>query len=381
MYPRLLAAPRRSFFLFGPRATGKSTWLRANFPTAHAFDLLRADVRVPLLRDPALFRRQVEAFDDREWVVVDEVQQVPALLPEIHSLIESTRRRFAMSGSSARKLVRGKANLLAGRASVRHMHPLSAVELGDDFVPSRVLRYGTLPIVVAAGREAADVLESYSLTYLKEEIQAEAFVRDLGAFARFLECSALANAQITNVSSLARDAGVQRTTVQGYFQILLDTLVGTLLPAYRPRARIKEQAHPKFYWFDSGVARAIAGRHRTEPTAEELGALLETYVLHELRTRMDVASLPGELSYWRTPDGVEVDFVLREAHRTVGIEVKAARDWRSSHGRGLRALASALPITGAWAVYLGASPQRDGSVRVLPVESFVRLLHAGEVIG
>jgi predicted AAA+ superfamily ATPase len=381
MYPRLLSPPKRSFFLFGPRAVGKSTWLRQHFAEAETFNLLELDVRLRFLRDPSAFRQRVQALRPGSWVVVDEVQLAPALLSEVHSLIESDRYKFAMSGSSARKIRRGEANLLAGRAILRNMFPLTLREISDDAKLGDLFASGCLPLVVDADdEEKGDLLEAYAMTYLREEIQAEALVRNLASFSRFLECAALSNGQVTNVSALARDAGVQRPTVQGYFQILQDTLIGHLLPAWRPRARIKEQAHPKFYWFDPGVARAMAGRVWLPVETPERGPLLETYIYHELRAHLHYEKVPGTLAYWRTPAGNEVDFVWTAPHACVAIEIKASRRWRHEFRQGLDALGEAVPHVKKIGVYLGDEPLSDAGLHVYPLRMFLSELYAGKVL-
>jgi len=382
MYTRVLEAPSRSFFLFGPRATGKSTWLGQHFAAARSFDLLDSALRLRLLRDAAAFAMMVQAEPRGSWIVVDEIQLVPTLLGECHRLMEKGGYRFAMTGSSTRKLRRGGGNLLAGRASLRHLYPLTGQEIDGEVEIAERIELGCLPQVVTAEDRGTklDILEAYALTYLREEIQAEALVRDLGAFARFLEVAALANAQVTNVSAIARDAGVQRPTVQGYFEVLTDTLVATLLPAWRPRARIKEQAHPKFYWFDSGVARAMSGRLRTPCEREERGHLFETYVLHELRAHNDYARLGGALSYWRTASGVEVDFVWSRGKENVAIEVKSSPVWKREYGAGLAALAEAAPLTACYGVYGGKERLVDGKLKVLPVTEFLDRLYAGKIL-
>ena len=236
-----------------------------------------------LMRDPGRFTQEVEALPARSWVVVDEVQKLPAILNEVQDLLvrRGARYRFALTGSSARKLKRGEANLLAGRAVNRRFFPLTAAELGDVFAIEDALRFGTLPAVASerAETDKVDILEAYAENYLTQEIRQEALVKSLESFTRFLDVAAQMNGQVTSVAGIARDAGVARPTVQRYFEILVDTLVGTWLPAWRPRAKVKEVAHPKFYFFDPGVVRALAGRLREPVGAEERGHLLETYVL------------------------------------------------------------------------------------------------------
>jgi len=245
-----------------------------------------------------------------------------------------------------------------------------------------ILRFGCLP-GVCAEHEAAriDVLEAYAENYLTQEIRHEALAKNLESFTRFLEVAALVNAQVTNVAGIARDAGVARPTVQGYFEILVDTLVGSWLPAWRPRAKVKELAHPKFYFFDTGAVRALGGRLREPLGDEERGRLLETYVLHELRAHLNRSGCGGRLSYWRTPAGSEVDFVWTRAARAVGVEVKASQRWRRGDGAALSELHREKRIRRAFGVYLGRERLRDGPVLVLPIRAFLESLCGGDVIG
>lgn len=385
-YTRRLPAPSRSFFLFGPRGTGKSTWLRAAFPRARWHDLLRDSELLRLMRSPGTLTGEVEALPKGSWVVLDEVQRLPALLNEVHDLIArfGARYRFALTGSSARKLKRGDVNLLAGRAINRQFFPLTMAELGALAQPGLddVLRFGMLPAVRAerAAGARADLLQAYAENYVAQEVRLEAIVKNLDSFARFLEVAAIANGQVTNVASLARDAAVARPTVIGYFEVLVDTLLGTWLPAWRPRAKVKETAHPKFYFFDPGVARAVAGRARAPLDSAERGPLFETWVLHELRAHLSYTQSNATLSYWRTPSGSEVDFVCSGPKRTVGIEVKASAEWRRGAGDALKALLSAGTIHRAYGVYGGKVALEDGPVHVLPFQEFARTLAARKIL-
>lgn len=383
MYTRQLKAPGESFFLFGPRGTGKSTWLRQQLPGAHWFDLLRLPLVLELTRRPETFRAQVEALPPGSWVVVDEVQRMPALLDEVHALLaeRGTRYRFALSGSSARKLRRLEVNLLAGRAITRQFLPLTAAELGFDFSLDDLLATGCLPMVRSEPGSAIDILDAYVSTYLREEVQQEALTKDIGGFARFLEVAALCNGQVVNVTGVARDAGVARPTVARHFEVLVDTLLGTWLPAWRPRARIKEVQHPKFFLFDPGVARGLAGRLREPLTDPEQGALLETLVFHELRAAIAYQNLGGTLSYWRTPSGSEVDFVWERGDTRIGFEVKASKRWRSEYGSALAELKKEGRLTAAFGIYTGEARQQERDLTVLPFVEFARDLAAGEVLG
>jgi predicted AAA+ superfamily ATPase len=320
---------------------------------------LRAQTFLALTRQPESFRQQIEAQPSGTWVVVDEVQRLPSLLNEIQALITERGRdfRFALSGSSARRLKRADANLLAGRAINRQFFPLTAAELNRDFDIDQVLRFGLLT-----------------------QIQQEALVRNLDSFARFLEIAALMNGQVANVASLARDAAVARPTVQGYFATLVDTLIGFWLPAWRKRIKVKEVASPKFYLFDPGVARALAGRSREPLDSAERGFLLETWILHELRAAMSLHNTGGHLWYWRTPSGNEVDFIWTRGTRAIGIEVMAAATWRKEHGAALKSLIEAGALQIGYGVYTGTLELKDGPLRVLPLRRFLGELASGALL-
>jgi predicted AAA+ superfamily ATPase len=388
MYARSLELPTRSFFLFGPRGTGKTTWLRSVLDrrASRWFDLLLDTELVRLTRDSRVFAQEVEALPAGTSVVIDEVQRLPSLLNQVQDLIArhgQRRYRFALTGSSARKLKRGGANLLPARVVNRLFFPLTAAELGTDFRVEQVLRFGSLPSIwadAANERERIELLDAYVQNYLTQEVRAEAVVKDLEPFARFLDVAALANGQVTNVSSLARDAGVARPTVQGYFEVLIDTLLGVWLPAWQPRSRVKEVRHPKFYFFDTGVVRAITGRLRDSPSELERGVLLETYIFHELRAAMNLSGSGGQLSYWRTPSGSEVDFIWTRAERSLGIEVKSGSRWRLHDGAALKQLVEQGTVRRGLATYLGDTALRDGPLEVLPVADFLRRLNAGELL-
>ena len=373
---------RSAFFLFGPRGTGKSTWTRTALPDAFVVNLLPPDAMLLYQRDPAHFGAEVLAQPRDRWIVVDEVQRVPSLLDQVHWLMEEKGyKRFVLTGSSARKVKRGAANLLAGRAVVRHLFPLTTHETGFGAPVRRLLRFGSLPMSVTADDDGAreDFLRAYVTTYLAEEVRAEALVRNLGSFSRFLAVAALAAGQTTNVSSLARDAGVSREAARGYFDVLVDTLIGTWLPAYRPRAKVKEVGLPKFYWFDAGVLNAAAGAFDQPLPADWQGVLFEHLVLHEIRSHLHYAGVKGSLAYWKTPSGAEVDFVWWHGSTRVAIEVKHGRTYRPEYRKGLASLL-ATTRANSYIVYLGDQELKVDGTRVLPVETFLRRLHAGEIM-
>jgi predicted AAA+ superfamily ATPase len=382
MFTRLLQLPARSFFLFGPRGTGKTTWLRQVLPDALWFDLLRTTTFLQLSQQPDVFRQQVETLSNGSWIVVDEVQRLPVLLNEVHRIITEHGRkyRFALSGSSARKLKLMDTNLLAGRAINRQFFPLTAAELNFDFDTDDVLRFGLLPQIRSDPEFAVDSLEAYVSNYLREEIQQEALVRRLDSFARFLQVAAMMNGQTANVAGIARDASVARPTVQGYFETLIDTLIAFWLPAWRRQAKVKEVASPKFYLFDTGVVRALAGRLREPLDGMERGFLLETWILHELRAAVSFNNTGGELSYWRTPARSEVDFIWTRARKAIGIEVKSSGQWRG-YGGPLKSLIDAGMIHSGFGVYSGKAELKDGPLRILPLKKFLKELSAGNILG
>lgn len=382
MFTRSPGPPRSAFFLFGPRGTGKSTWIRTTLADAHVVDLLPPEATVRYSREPALLRAEVLAQPRERWIVLDEVQRVPTLLDEVHSLMEEKGyRRFALTGSSARRLKRGAANMLAGRAVTRRLFPLTAAEVGFSVRAAQLLRFGALPLSVTAPDDAQreDFLRAYVTTYLAEEIRAEAIVRNLGSFSRFLAVASLAGGQKTNVAAIARDAGVSRETARGYFDVLVDTLLGTWLPAYRPRAKVKEVALPKFYWFDPGVLNAAAGGFDQPMPADWQGVLLEHLVHHEVQSFMHYAGTRGTLGYWATPSGSEVDFVWWYGRRLVAIETKHARRYRPEFRKAIASLGTAAAAS--YVVYLGEQELVVEGTRVLPLGAFLRRLHSGEILG
>ena len=374
-YPRILRAPASSFFLFGVRGVGKSTWVRDRFPRAHRIDLLDEGRYQRLLADPGLFADELRTRDQGSWVVVDEIQRLPDLLNEVHRFIEERQLRFALLGSSARKLKTRGTNLLAGRAVWKAMFPLMPEELGGDFSLAMALRHGTVPLVWTA-REKKATLESYVQLYLREEIKAEALVRNLSGFVRFLPIAALLHGQVVNVSAIARDAGVARTTVSGYLDILEDTLLASRLPAFEPRLRVRERKHPKLYWVDPGLVRATK-RQLGPVTVEEKGPLVEGWVFTMLRCYAQQRELYDDLSYWAPlqSNGVEVDFLLQRARDLLAIEVKASSRFSRSWLRGLKAIGELPRVARRIVVYTGTERlQTDEGIEIWPLELFQRRL-------
>lgn len=377
-YERITTAPAGSFFLFGVRGAGKSTWARATFPDAHLIDLLDDVLYHALLSTPGLLADALRALPPRQSVVIDEVQRVPALLDEVHRAIEASRRRFVLLGSSARRLKTASTNLLAGRAVVRTMFPLQPIELKRDFDLERILTYGSLPVVWQAADPRA-ALEAYVQLYVREEIRAEALARNLPAFLRFLPVSALFHGQVINVSRLARDAATSRTTIEGYLGILEDTLLAMRLPAFEGRLRARERRHPKLYWVDPGLVRA-AKRQLGPLAQEERGALFEGWVLTLLRAHNEAGALFEEVSYWSPAQalGTEVDFVLRRGREYLAVEVKLQPRFAPGLLGGLQAIAGLPRLVRRVLVYRGRQRLRtaDG-IDVVPLEAFADMVAGG----
>jgi predicted AAA+ superfamily ATPase len=382
-YSRLLQLPRRSFFLFGMRGVGKSTWAKQALPDATRVDLLDEGLYQSYLRDSSLFGRELARVPAGHWVIVDEVQRLPALLNDVHRFMEDRRLRFALLGSSARKLKQAGTNLLAGRALARAMLPLLPRELGADFDLDRVLRFGSVAVIVQS-EAPGDSLRAYVQMYLKQEIQAEALVRNLPGFARFLPVAALFHGQVLNMAGLARDAGVARTTVAGYLDILADTQLAWLLPAFEARLRAKERQHPKLYWVDPGVARAARGELHA-PSAAERGPLFEGWVATLLRAYGDPITGLGHrydgLAYWApSTGGLEVDFVVRRGRHLAAIEVKAKNALSSRDFAGLKAIGELKDVQRRVLVCLGDRPYRtEDGVDVLPAHHFMDEVEAGRI--
>lgn len=379
-YRRLLTPPKGSFFLFGVRGAGKSTWAREQFPDAYVVDLLDESRYQALLADPGLLAMELRSLPAQRTVVLDEVQRAPALLNEVHRAIESARRRFVLLGSSARRFKTAATNLLAGRATLRTLYPLVPAELGEHYDLERVLRFGSIPLVWQADDPRA-TLEAYVQLYVREEIRAEALVRNLPGFLRFLPVAALFHGQVVNVAGLARDAATARTTVEGYLGILQDTLLATLLPAFEPRLRVRERRHPKLYWTDPGLVRA-AKRQLGPVGAEERGPLLEGWILTVLRAHNERSTLFEDVTYWAPLQArqTEVDFLLRRGREYLALEVKAQPRFSSPQLSGLRAIADLPRITRRVLVYLGERRLRtDDGIEVWPLDFLLEKLAEGRL--
>ena len=369
MYSRLLKKPlelETSFFLFGPRGTGKTTWLKRCFSAKDDVyvDLLDSDMYTELLGRPKRLETLIPP-DFSGWIVLDEIQRIPALLNEVHRLIEDRGLRFVLTGSSARSLRKKGVNLLAGRALTFHMHPLTAAELGDDFELKRSVQYGQLP-AVTDHRAPDEYLKSYISTYLREEIQQEGFVRNLGNFTRFLETASFSQGSPLNVSEVAREAGLNRNTVISYFDILEDLLIGYRLPVFTKRARRRMVAHPKFYFFDTGVYRFIRPQGPLDAPEEIEGPCFETLLLQELRALNDYLGLQYDICYWRTSNGMEVDFVLYGPRGILAFEVKRSTRYTQDDFAGLKSFKKDYPDATCYLLYGGYRSRWEKDIAVLP---------------
>lgn len=368
---RFLEPPEGSFFLLGPRGTGKSTWSRVQFPKALRIDLLDQSLYRAYHAHPEFLRDRVEALPDRSVIIVDEVQKVPDLLPTVHALIEQKRGwRFVLTGSSARKLKRTGADLLGGRALLETLHPFMASELGPVFDLDRALRWGLLPMVWAS-KHPQKVLGAYADLYLREEVQMEGLVRHIGAFARFLEAISFSHASLLNISNVSRECQVERKVVEGYVGILEDLLLGHRLPIFTRRAKRALAGHDKFYYFDAGVYQALRPRGPLDRSEEIDGHAFEGLVGQHLRAWIAYSGVDHSLSYWRTRHGVEVDFVVYGPRGFWAVEVKNTDRFRPEDLRGLQAFREDYPEAKALLLYRGKERWKRRNISVVPASEWL----------
>jgi len=382
-YKRELQIPQQSFFLFGPRGTGKSTWLRDVYKADLVIDLLKSDQFLELSADCSLLRGKLSALKSNSKVVIDEVQKLPQLLDEVHSFIfESNHKlQFALTGSSARKLKKANANLLAGRAINKKMFALNSHELDSDFDIDHALAFGMLPAVINLQneKEKIEYLMTYVENYLREEIQAESAVRNLSSYHRFLKHAAIMNAQVLNVNNISKEAAVARSTLDGYFNIIEETLLGGFIEPIHLKAKVKEVSTPKFYYFDCGVVRALRNELGEKISDTEKGFLFETFLLNEIQSYSSYHNKHAEIHYWGTPNENEVDFVISKGKTHIALEIKAAKKWKSDYHYGLQTLLEAGKVKRALGVYLGKDRLKFGSIEILPLAEFLKELNLGGV--
>ncbi len=369
--PRIFTLPGDSFFLFGPRGTGKTTWLKQNYPDAIWIDLLEPDTFRSYSAHPERLREIVLAYPEKRAVVVDEIQKIPALLSVIHSLIEKKLGiQFILTGSSSRKLKRTGADLLAGRVIRKTLHPFMAMELGTRFDLDSALKQGLLPLVVSA-KDPNAVLRTYAALYVREEVQMEGLVRNIGNFSRFLEAVSFSHGSVLNISNVARDCEVERKVVEGYISILEDLLLSFRLPVFTKRAKRAVVSHPKFYFFDAGVFRAMRPSGPLDKPEEIDGCALEGLVAQHLIAWNSYREDKNRVYYWRTQGGSEVDFVVYGEEVFWAVEVKNASRVRPEDLRALNSFKSDYPESTAYLLYRGKERLMKNGILCMPCDEFL----------
>jgi predicted AAA+ superfamily ATPase len=378
---RFLKAPADHFFLLGPRGTGKTSWTRHRFPGALRVDLLDPAMHRELAARPERLTELVRGNTAEKQIVLDEVQKLPELLEVVHALIEQKKgQQFVLTGSSARKLRRAGVNLLGGRAVQVTLHPYMATELGDRFELNKALNRGMLPIVWGA-KDPEETLKAYNGLYLREEVQMEGLVRDVGAFARFLEAISFSHAAVLNLSNVSRECQVKRKTCEGYLEILEDLLLGFRLDVFSKRAQRQLATHPKFYFFDTGVFRANRPKGPLDAPEEIDGAALEGLVAQHLRAWCDYSKGQHSLHYWQTRSKVEVDFVIYGESGIYAFEVKNAAKVRSADLRPLKAFGQDYPSAQRILLYRGTERFVREDILCLPCEAFLKALKPDGMLG
>jgi len=377
---RFFTPPKSSFFFFGPRGTGKSTFVRQYFPKALYIDLLDPE-RVRLLSArPERLQEIIAAQPEKTVVVLDEIQKIPELLSVVHSLIEAQKDHcFVLTGSSSRKLKRTGVDLLGGRALVKTLHPFMASELEDLFALGRALQYGLLPVVLNSP-DPGEVLRSYAALYLREEVQMEGLVRNIGNFSRFLEAVSFSHASLLNVSNVARECEVERKVVEGYLGILEDILLGWRAPVFTRRAQRQLSKHPKFYFFDAGVFRSLRPQGPLDRPEELEGQALEGLVAQHLKAWCSYSGDQAKCYFWRTRSGVEVDFVVYGPQVFWAFEVKNSRTVHPADLHGLRAFREEYPASRVALLYRGKDQLLKDGIPCWPCRDFLTRLHPAKAM-
>lgn len=376
---RFFEAPKQSFFLFGPRGTGKSTWLKEHYPGALWVDLLELDQLRRYSAAPEMLKELV-AGADQQVVVIDEVQKVPEILSVVHALIEEKRGlQFILTGSSARKLRRVGVDLLAGRALLQHMPPFFAAELQEEFDLEKALRLGLLPLVLGA-EDPEGTLRSYAGLYLKEEVQAEGLVRQVGDFARFLEVISFSHGGELTISNIARECSIARKTVENYVQILQDLLLGSILSVFTKRAKRALAERPKFYLFDAGVYRSLRPKRPLDVAQEIQGAALEGLVFQHLKAWVEAQTEMHELAFWRTRSKLEVDFIVYGPDTFLAIEVKHSETVHPQDLKGLLAFQADYPECTPFLLYRGKRRLKIRDILCIPCEEFLLSIHPKKLL-
>lgn len=372
--------PRQSAFLWGARKTGKSTYLKETFSDSLVYDFLKTDLTFELTKRPSLLREQIMAKDAdvlKLPIILDEVQKVPQLLDEVHYLIEKKGLSFVLCGSSARKLKRGKANLLGGRAWRYDLFPFVTAEL-KDFDLLRILNHGLIPDHYLKDNYKKS-LRGYIQDYLKEEVFAEGLTRNIPAFARFFDALAYSHGELTNFSNIARDCGVDAKTVKEYYQILVDTLFGCMVEPFKKRqSRQIITKAPKFYLFDVGVAGSLSNRYISEARGSSFGQAFEHFIFMELSAHSSYSELEYKINYWRTKSGQEVDFILGDGE--VAVEVKGLSFVHNKDLRSINAFINEHAPQKALVVCNETEERIVGKIRIMPWRKFLEELWDGKII-
>lgn len=370
MIKRFFTAPRQSYFLFGPRGTGKSTWLKQNYPEAYWVNLMDPETFQHFSARPERLRQILTERPERV-VVIDEVQKVPDLLNVVHGMIEEKKGyEFILTGSSSRKLKREGVNLLGGRALLRHMPPFFAKELESSFDLKKNLKLGMLPIVLDS-LVPEDVLHAYVGIYLKEEVQAEGIVRNVGDFARFLETMSFSHASVLNASNIARECQIARKTVDSYLLILEDLLLSFHLQVFRRKAKRALSSQPKFYFFDAGVYTSLRPQNMYDQETEREGCALEGLVAQHLKAWVNAQTENYQLHFWRTSSKVEVDFIVSGPDCFVAIEVKNGSTIHPSDLHGLETFCEDYPEATPVLLYRGKHRYKERNILCCPVDEFL----------
>ncbi len=379
MYKRLQkfqGIEENSAFLWGARQTGKSTLLKMLYPDSPYFDLLMASEYERFLRNPSLLREILEATSTGSPVIIDEIQRLPSLLNEIQWMMVNRNRQFILCGSSPRNILKSGGNLLGGRAARIELYPLIFKEI-DDFDLIRALNNGLLPRHYLSSNPRK-LLSAYTGSYLRDEIKAEAKIRNIGSFSRFLEIAAFSNGEMVNYSNIATDCGVSSPTVREYFQILEDTLIGRFLPSFQKRPKRRVILSPKFYYFDVGIANYLLKRGKIEAGGESFGHAFEHYIYHEIYAHSHYSGLDYPLSYWRTASQIEVDFILGD--HEVAVETKSTEMVQPRHLRGLKSFAEEYNVKELLLVSNDPVPRKMGNIMIMPWKYFLEQLWDGAII-
>lgn len=374
---KLLEIRDDSMFLWGPRQTGKSTLLKQLFPDAPYYDLLKSEVYTLYKMKPSRLRDECMMMDEGEVVIIDEVQKIPELLDEVHWLMVNRGIHFILCGSSARKLKRSGANLLGGRAIRKTLHPLVSAEI-PDFDIDKAVNVGMLPRHYLASSPAKRI-QAYVGDYLQQEVIAEALVRNLDSFTRFMEVAAISDGEMVNYTKIASECGVSSKTVKEYFVILQETLLGNMLPAYTKTVKRRVQVAPKFYYFDVGITNYLLHRAPLRRGTAEYGHAFEHLIVQEVMAYMDYSESMKGLSFWHTQNNVyEVDLVVGNAE--VAIEIKSSDNVTTSHLKGLKAFGEEHPDCKLIVVSLEERPRMMNSVEIWPAQAFLKRLWDGKVV-